>query len=372
MPDIGTNSAIAQKVWRSGVSHEAEKQCFAMEFVSPDEDAPFVLNDDLTRQRGDVIRYKFSPTVDDKDGFGDLDTIEGNEEEAEVTQQEFKIDRLALAYKQRGQMSQQRTNVDLKKLVMVKLANRWARRYEQCIFNHLCGFTPAMYKTDEGAENSNPTGDNYKRTGHNAIVQYDSNHVYTHASETVLEDQNLDSNDDLTFQVLDEVLEMCQTRRYPITPASDGYYHLFIHPEQFTILKQSTTTGGWLDVQRAILEGGAGYANSAFNRYFAGIYSQIKIHVSSYITHGVDSTAAYTAVTNVRRAVLVGANALRIGFGEKYANDDHLDWVEQVRDYTKWGIMADSVFGCHRVLHNLPASSSKETYGAILIPSYVA
>jgi hypothetical protein len=258
---------------------------------------------------------------------------------------------------------------------MVKLANRWARRFEQSVFNQLCGFTPAMYKSNEGTENGNPSGDNYKRTGNNVVVQYDANHVYTHTGETVLQDENLDSNDTLTLTILDEVLERITSKRtmtYPMTPAADGYFHLFISPRQFTTLKSNTNTGQWMDIQRALLEGGAGYANSAFKRYFAGIYSQIKIHVTDYVTYGVHSTNPYDAITTVDRAVLVGANALRIGFGEDYASDDHLNWVEQVRDYKKWGIMADSVFGCSRVRYNLPSSSSKETYGAFLIPTYEA
>lgn len=373
--EIGTSSALAQKLWRSGVSHEAERQTFALEFASEDEDSPIVIMNDLTRERGDTIRYKFSPTDDTQDGFSDSATIEGNEEELEIVQSELVIDYLALAYKQRGQMSQQRTNVDLKKAAMVKLANRWARRYEQGVFNHLCGFTPANYKSNEGAENGVSAGTNYKRTGNNAVVQYDANHVYTHASKTVLEDQNLDSNDTISFAIIDAVLEQATSKRsitYPLTPCSDGFFHLFISPRQFTTLKSSTSAGQWLDITRAIIEGGGGYANSAFNRYFAGTYSNCKIHVTDYVTYGVHSSNAYDAITTVDRAVLVGANALRIGWGEGYAKDDHLDWIEQVRDYKKWGIVADSVWGCDRVRYNLPGSSTKETYGAFLIPTYEA
>jgi len=372
MADIGTSSALSQQLWRAGVSHQAEHQCFAMEFVSPDEESPFVLMNDATRDRGDTIKYKFSPTDDSEDGFLDLDTIEGNEEETEIVQQSFLINWLGIAYKQRGQMSQQRTNVDLKKVAMTKLANRWARRWEQSIFNQLCGFTPAMYKTDEGAENGNTAGDNYTRTGMNAVVQFDSNHVYTFSGETVLVDEGLDSNDTISFTVIDEALEAATTATYPLMPAADGYYHLFISPRQFTTLKASTAAGQWLDIQRAIMEGGESYANSAFKRYFAGTYSNVKIHISHYVTNGVNSTNAYAAVTTVDRAVLVGANALRLGFGEGYADGDHLDWTEQTRDYKKWGILADTVWGCSRVRYNLPNSSSLETYGAYLIPTYEA
>jgi hypothetical protein len=373
MPDIGTSSAIAQQYWRAGVAHEAERQTFGMEFVSTDEDAPFVLMDDLTKNRGDVVKYKFSPTDDTKDGFRDSDTIEGNEEELEIVQSSLSIDYLALAFKQRGQMSQQRTNVDLKRAAMVKLANKWARRWDQCIFNQLCGYTPAMYKSDEGAENGNSAGDNYTRTGNNAITQYDSNHTYRITAHVT--DETLDSTDAISFSVIDKVLEYATSKRhvtYPLTPASDGYFHLFISPRQMTTLKQSTTTGQWMDIQRALLEGSQPYSQSAFKRYFAGIYSNVKIHISDYVTYGVNSSNAYAKVSTVDRAVLVGANALRIAFGEGYAADDHLDWVEQVRDFKKWAIAADSVFGMDRVRYNLPTSSTKETYGAFLIPTYQA
>lgn len=372
MPQIGTSSALTQRSWRAGVTHEAERQAMTMGFVSDDDDAAFYLYDDLTKDAGDQIRVKFSPTDDTEDGFGDSDTIEGNEEDLEVVEDSFKIDYLALAYKQRGAMSQQRTNVDLKKAAFVKLSVRWARRWEQSIFNHLCGYTPAMYLTD-GA--SNGTGDNLKRCGHNTVVQYDSSHVYTHAGETVLQDQNLDTTDRMTLSVINEVLMNATSKRfitYPLTPCSDGYFHLFMSPRQWFRLRENTTAGQWADLTRALLEGGQKWSESGFARGHLGTYGQVKLHVTDYVTYGVSSADASVAVTGVDRAVLVGARALHIGFGQDYASEDHLDWVEQVRDYRKWGVVADSIFGCKRTTFALPNGGASQTYGSFLIPTYEA
>jgi len=370
MSDIGTSNALTQRVWRAGMTHEAERQCLAMGFLSEDEDAAFYLYDDLTKEAGDQVRVKFSPTDDTQDGFGDSDTIEGNEEDLEILEDTFKIDYLALAYKQRGQMSQQRTNVDLKKSAFVKLSVRWARRWEQWVFNQLCGYTPASWLTDGVA---NGVGTNYKRTGNNPVTQYDSAHIWRPTGITA--DESLTTSHRMTLSVINEVLMTATSKRfitYPLTPASDGYYHLFLSPRHWFRLRENTTAGQWADLTRAQLEGGQQWSKSGFKRGHLGTYGQVKLHVTDYVTYGVNSSTPATAVTGVDRAVLVGARALHMGFGQDYASQDHLDWVEQVRDYRKWGVAADTIGGCKRTLFALPNGGATQTYNAFLIPTYEA
>ena len=53
-----------------------------------------------------------------------------------------------------------------------------------------------------------------------------------------------------------------------------------------------------------------------------------------------------------------------MAFGEGYADGNHLDWVEQTRDYRKWGVLADSCFGVKRTIFN------SQTYASLVLVTY--
>lgn len=355
MAYIGPGSVLTQKAWRAGLVHEAERQTQAMGFVSEDDSSGIVQLNDLSRKRGDTVQVRFSPTDDDFDGFSDTDEIEGNEEQLEFVQDELKIDYLGLAYKQPGQMSQQRVNFDLKQAAFTKLAVRWARRWDQWAFNQMAAFTPAM-----GAQQ-----DNFKRTGLNPVESIDDNHIVWAGDAT--SDETIDDADIPSLDGINELVATATskaTTQFPLAPCPDGYYHLFLHTFQAKLLRENTTAGDWGDIFRAVLEGGKNYEQSAFARGYMGVYNNVKIHISDYIPQGVNSGDPTLAVDEVRRAVLLGARGAHWANGEGYASGDHLDWSEQVRSHKVWSVLADTVAGCKRTIFD------EETYGLWVYSTY--
>lgn len=355
MAYIGTGSTLTQKAWRSGLTHEAERQTYLMGFVSEDDTSGICLLEELTRQRGDTIQVRFSPTDDTHDGFSDADEIEGNEEQLSFITDEMKIDYLGFAYKQPGQMSQQRVNFDLKQAAFTKLGVRWSRRYEEWGFNQLACYTPAM-----GAGQNN-----FKRTGLNAVPTVDANHYLD--PEGAGDDESITSSGPPTLDFLTEAVATLTSKAtisYPLAPCPDGYYHWFIHTFQAKLLRENTTAGDWGDIFRAVLEGGKKYESSAHARGYMGVYNNVKIHVSDYIPLGVDSGDATLPVANVRRSVLMGSRAAHWAYGEGYASGDHLDWSEQVRSHKVWSVLADTVGGCKVTVFN------NELYGSAVLSTY--
>lgn len=361
---IGTSSNLTQKVWRPGVTHQAEYQTMAMGFLGSEDDMPFVLYEDLTKKRGDVIQTLYSPT-EEQAGFLDQDTIEGNEAETNQHPMTFKIDYLAFAWRTRGVMSQQRVSFDQKKSIFIKATKLWARRWDQWVFNQLAGYTPVCYVNRDGSTNS--TGDAYHYCGMNPIPTLDSGHILYPNTETT--DEGLDSTgDDLNLALIEKAIRIMadgDSGIDPIPPDGEGFYHLFMHPKQWEILRQNTSSGEWQDLTRAQMEGGKAYEKTGFYGTWLGIKDNVKMHVNTYVPKGVNSSAPQTAVSAVRRAILCGANCLSFGFGEGYADGDHLDWSEERLDHRKWSIAVDTVAGCAANNYN------GLRYNHIVIPTYV-
>lgn len=354
---ISTSNPIAQKIYKAGLIHQAEVASLFMSLVGDEDDAAVCLIDDFSRQRGDTVQVRFSPTRDTTP-FLENDEIEGNEESLDFDKMEFKIGYAAFAQAMANQMSQQRVNVNIKKASLTKLAIKWERYWNKNGFNQLCAYTPV-----------NSTA-GYALSGFNAVVSIDSDHIIRAGNQAT--DQAITSADVLDLDLIDELMTRVQSTAYldyPIAPTSSGYYYLIVHPDQARQLRQNTGDTGWRDLERAKLEGGMGFEGSALEKGFLGIYNNVVLVASDYITKGVQSADSTTAVANTRRAVLLGSKAAYMGFGETYTGGDHLDWREQIRDYKRWGVMADSVFGIKRTEFQ-DLSGSLQTYGLMILTTY--
>lgn len=351
---VQPSDAITQQVWRSGITHEVERNVVGMSFLGTSSDSPFMLLDDLSKSRGDTVQTKFSPT-EDFDGISDQEEVAANGRRVTWLTDSLNINYLGAPFGGPGIVSQQRTNFDIKQATFVKAAAWWRRRFETCIWNQMAGYTPA--NTD-----GNVT---YEYTGLNAVTAQDSNHIYRPNGITA--DQSLGTSDKLTLDDITEVVTMAETSTsYPIAPADDGYYHLVIHPLQARDLRLSTLSGEWEDIQLARLKGGQDFASSHLSTGLIGIYNNVMIHRSNFIPLGVNGSDSTASVSNTRRAVFFGAQAACMAFGEDYASDGHLNWSEEVHDHNKWSLLVDSVFGFKRTIYN------SESYGTITLATYAA
>jgi len=360
--NIPTGSALAERLYRPGLTHEAERQAYMLGFADSEDDACIVLLEEFTKKRGDQIQLRFSPTDDTRDGYEVGDTIQGTEGDVEVLFDTLYINWLGEAFKNDDPMSQQRVSWDIKKACFIKAQTWWSRRYEQMILNQLAGFTPAM-----GA-----AGTNYKRCGMNAIQAVDAAHIYR--PNSIANDQSLTASERMSLDWINELTLRAQSKAYldwPIAPGPDGYYHLIIHGISWRDLRQSTSPGDFQDLQRARLEGGQSYDASAFAKSYVGVYNMTKIHVSDYVPKGVNSTDATLDVDTVRRCVFMGARAGHLAFGQGYNNDGHLDWTERVFEFKKWGVLADSILGFKRTTYG-EDGGTKYTYGCMVLPVYAA
>lgn len=365
MTHIPTTHEIAQKVWRPGVINEAERQSVGMGLVGASPDSPIMLLEDLTRDRGDKIQLKFSPSDHEEthEGFSDMDDIVGNGLDVEFLVDEMIIDYLGESWKSGGMMSQQRTNADIRETCFQKAAVWWSRRFERSILNQAAGFTPAISVTPDLE---------YCRTGMNEVTAVDPAHIIRSVEGAAAHatDEALGGDPTAVFSLrqleaaVKQMMSKSYGNKYPVAPCSDGLFHAIIHTSQWAQLREYSNPADWADLQRALLEGGQKWEQSGFLTGALGVYLNVAIHVSDYIPWGVNSLDPTLAEENVRRGVIIGSRGLHMAFGEGYASDGHLDWLESIDDFRKWSVLVDSVFGVKRT------EFDGETFGLFVLPSY--
>jgi N4-gp56 family major capsid protein len=141
-------------------------------------------------------------------------------------------------------------------------------------------------------------------------------------------------------------------------------YVCFVHPTQTTSLRTSTSTNGWMDLQKALLQGGEGM-DSKIWKGGLGVYNKTLLVESSRVTQGVNGSTG-AAITTVRRAVFCGAQALGLAFGQGYGPEE---WKvqEETFDYGRqMGVNALNIFGMKKTRFN------SADFGTIVISSYAA
>lgn len=374
---VGTSAAIAQKIWRKALIHQAERHWLTHLLISKDEDAAIHMQEETSRESGDTVQVRFSPT-EDQPGFGENDDIEGNEAALTFSYDEYKIGYRAFAFSQRSPMSQQRVNINLKKSALHKHPILWKRYRERSILAQLGGAQYLNTAAGLAAIQAIDTEyvplvtDDNNLTGMNAAAAIDSNHLFYAGGKTTAADVAGESTAIMSLSLIDNLEEAANSRKsmdYPIPRCHLGCYVLIISTEAKKQLRQSTAAGTWGDFQRARLEGGLPWMDSEFVKGALGYYNNTLVVVSDYLPRAWDS--ADTPLVNTRMNLFLGAKAGCIAYGQGYTGGDHLDWTEQVRNYKTWGSATDTIWGCKRTtFDNL--SGTSETYGCLGLVTYVA
>jgi len=126
-------------------------------------------------------------------------------------------------------------------------------------------------------------------------------------------------------------------------------------------LRQSSTGQTWMDIQRALVEGGfKGEGDSPIYRggQMVGIYNGVLLLESTRVPIG--------AAANTRRAVLCGAQSVAFAYGQNQGATE-MSWVEEMFDYeNQLGVSAGLIAGMKKVVFN------SADYATVVLSSYSA
>lgn len=346
--NYGVNANEAVKLWSRRLAREALKATYIQKFIGESDDSVIQLRNDTKKGPGDRVRVTLRMQLTG-DGVQGDNTLEGQEESLTTYTDDFVINQLRHAVRSAGKMSEQRVPFSVREEAMSGLRDWWSDRMDTWFFNQICGYTAV---TDT------------RYTGNNAVTAPTSGR---RLFATGSDDQtvNASSSSKMTLTLIDNAVEAAKTATpliRPINIQGGKYYVMFLHPYQVTDLRTTTSTGQWLDIQKAAMTGGKVGENPIFTGAL-GMYNGVVLHEAIRVTQGVHSSTG-AAQTSTRRAVLCGAQAGVMGFGQGHSFKE-FDWYEELFDYgNQLGVKAGCIGGLKKSVFN------SVDFGTITVSTY--
>lgn len=307
--EYGVNDALAVKLWAKKLAVEVLKETEIADYMGEDDNSLWQIKTETQKGPGDKITHGLRMQLSGPGVQGD-GTLEGNEEQLTTYSDAIYIDQLRHAVRSGGKMSEQRVPFSVRQEALSGLKDWWVDRLAVSAFNQLCGNT--------GVSDT-------RYTGNQAAVAptATTNWIYSSADHST--EATLDSSDVMDLSVIDRCITMAETNSPAIRPImirGVKHYVLFVHPYQAYNLRVNTSTGQWLDIQKAAMQGGEITKNPIFSGAL-GMYNNTIIRKDTRIP-------SYYALT--RRAAFCGAQALCISFGQDNG-PGKFSWVEELFDW---------------------------------------
>jgi N4-gp56 family major capsid protein len=346
----GVNANEAVKLWSRRLAREALKETFIQRFIGTGDNNVIQEKTDTKKDSGDRVRVTLRMQLTGDGVLGDS-TLEGNEEALTTYTDDLLINQLRHAVRSGGKMTAQRIPFSIREEAMSGLRDWWSDRLDTAFFNQICGYT---VQTDT------------RFTGNNATIAPDTSHrvwMTGSADETV----QADSTKIATLSMIDAAVTKAKLMTPGLRPIKvDGkeHYVVFLHPYQVYSIRTSTSTGQWLDIQKAALSGSGAKDNPIFSGAL-GVHNGCILHEATRVTNGVHSSTG-AAQTSTRRAVLCGAQSAFIGFGQN-SSFKEFDWQESLFDYdNQLGVKAGCIYGMKKARFN------SADFGSITMTSFAA
>lgn len=344
---FGVNDALAVKLWSKELAVEALKKTYFANFIGSGASSLIQLKTETSKGAGDKITYGLRMQASGDGVLGD-GVLEGNEESLTTYSDAVLIDQLRHAHVTGGRVSEQRVPFDLRQECKDSLSDWWANRMDFAFANQICGNT--------GVADTRYTGNQA------AIAPSSGNIVYPAAARN--SEATINSSDTFTLTMIDKAVEKARTLTPMIRPLKingSDYYVAFLHDYQVTSLRTNTSTGQWLDIQKSVLTGGQIDDNPILTGAL-GQYNGVLLYRWNRIPVAPSSAAA--GAGNVRRAVLCGAQAAMLAFGQDNG-PSKFTWVEKLFDYdNRFGVAAGTIFGLKKTVFN------SADFATVLMPTY--
>lgn len=342
---VGVNDPKAVKRWAGMLaSDSSQKSYFGPRFMKRGADAevPIQILTDLESDAGEQITYDLLAELTMAPVEGE-DNLEGNEERQRFYTDQIYIDQARCGVNTGGRMTRKRTLHDLRTRARQQQSGWWARLQDELIFIYLSG------KRGVNANFLVPTG--YTGRANNALTAPDTNHVLYGGDAT--DYTNLDANDKFDLRLIDRAKTKADAQGggatnipvlQPCKIDGNETFVLVMHTFQEDDLRSNTSTGQWLDIQKAAAASEG--RNSPLFKGGLGLYRNVILHSHRNVIRSADAGAG---AVEAARALFMGAQAGVCAFGSPGTNL-RFDWHEETRDNgDKVVISTSSIFGTKKV-----------------------
>ena len=338
----GLNDTQDVKRWSMQLMREAIAQTFWMRWASKSPTSPLYIRDDLQKGAGSTIQFHLRVKGT---GAGVLDDneLEGKEEGMTDYSDTVILHQLRHAFKSGGRLSEQRVTWQVRSEIKDLAVDWFSERVDTALFNLACGNTAQTDKRYTFGET--PTAPSTVFYGGDATS-----------------DATLESGDDFTLAMVDKAVNKAKIMEPQIRPIKwrgQDYYIVVLHPNQVRQLRDAGSV--WFSTMQNALTGGTVDGNPLFTGAL-GAWNGVVFFENNRVTKGVSATT--TAIDEVRRGILLGAQGMGLAYGQEY-DTGRYSWVEEPKDYAnKLGVAIGQIHGAAKLVYN------SVDYGIIGLHSY--
>jgi N4-gp56 family major capsid protein len=339
---FGVNDAATVKLWSKRMDAEALYKTIASEYIGKDKSSLAQIQDETQKGAGDYVKFGIRMLAQG-DGTTEGETQEGNEESITRYMDGLYINEIGHAHRTadgKTTIDVQRVPYDLREECYDSLTDWFSARKDTMFFYQLAGYTAEARA---------------KFYGFNAPVAPSSTRIFRGGSLSTDQAVGGDTTAVLKLSMIDKCVNRAETTTPMFRPIKglgpDVDWVLFIHPDQELSLRADTSTAGnWFDLQGKKLQGGEGGKNGLYTGQL-GVYNRTLIVKTKFVPQGVHSTAG-TAVSNNRRAIFCGAQAMAVAFG-RGGGPNKYTWIEETFDYQRaFGVRASTILGMKKTIYN--------------------
>jgi N4-gp56 family major capsid protein len=362
--DFPVNDPLAVKTWSRILSVQALQATDIAPLIGANENSVIQLKSETQKGPGDQITYGLRIQLVGA-GFTENEVAEGNGESLAIYSDALIINELGhvVALKGEQTIDQQRIPFNLRSEGRDGLRDWWGKRWSLAFFNQVCGYTIQTNTKFTGLQT--PTA---PTTVGNRIIRQNSN----------TDDAALTAADSFTIDLIDKAVEQAKSppldangnntipKIRPIKIEGMECYLVYLHPYQVTSLRTNTSNGQWQDITKWAYMGNPDARKNPIFSGALGYYNNCILRDAYDITNGVSN--AGVALPNVKRGVLLGAQACAMAFGQKNS-PGKLRWNEETFDHgRRIEISAWSIHGMKKMRFGTPAGTMD--FGTVVISTW--
>jgi N4-gp56 family major capsid protein len=337
---FNSNSNLAVKVWAKKAFADAVKATMYGSLQGSSDRACVQVKTELSKSNGDKITFGLR-SLPTGTGVQDDETLEGREEGLDFRDFSLLLGEKRHAIKVDLNLSQQRTMFDVRQEAKDAL-QEWLEDYiDTTFFEYLTGL--ADPRTPAGKVSL------YHQSGYlggNALVAPSSDRIVFGGVGNVARNTLL-VTDTMTLSVLDKVAEKLKLASPTMRKAQfegKSMWVVILHPYQVNDLRSNTGTGQWMDITKAVIQGGK---VNGFEGEAVGIYREMLILESVRIPTFSNGGAGGNILG--ARAVVLGAQAAVVAHGNGTDDQGKMQLVERTFDYGKrYGVGVTLIWGMNK------------------------
>lgn len=357
---VSYSSPLAQQMYRAGLVLESERSVRVFAFSGSEPNCALVMLDEPSTKRGNNIKIRFRPINHNRVPQPRGVNILGNEDTRPTYEDDLSIRYYVMADGAVENLTDQmEVDFDLIGNEQTGMAKETGEVFEKSAMNQLCGYTPV---------NDLTLYPDYALSGGNIVTEPDSSHWYfcpddqgSNADEAAVA---ANSNSILTSRAVNEVTKRMRSLDYmtypiapcaiPFVPGGEGYLCL-ASGDGIQQVRDNSTDSDIYDLSKAAIQGGLPpqLSNLATGEgFFLGKTLYLE---SDFCTFGTTGTAGSTSTAsrrgNCKRAVVLGARAMHVAWGESFTGGNHLGY-DEMKVYRRLGMITDTVYGLKAVQVN--------------------